>query len=175
MIYSDLTEDDYVVIGDYEWAWASPVNTETRGLNTLYAPEFHEGWGYANDEQLQLLKDALSADIAEDGQFDLFTRQTDNGIEYIHAFEYWNTFYSTVDDVSDISQRIVRSVWAENAGLSPDDFNNSFDYSMAYSMMIQAETFYVRPHAASASIPEPTSILIFALGLLLLSVRDKFL
>lgn len=172
LITSDLTEDNYIVIDDLQWAWASPINVEIWGNNTLYAPELHNGWGYATPAQLELLKAAIRADLA-DNVFELFTRSNSNGTFFVHAFEYWNSFYSSVNETDDVTAEIVRSVWAENDPLAPDSA------SLAYMLMEQADTFYVRVNAqqggGSVDVPEPTTLLIFGFGLIALSLRNKFL
>ncbi|GAA5137846.1 PEP-CTERM sorting domain-containing protein [Thalassotalea piscium] len=172
LITSDLTEDNYVVIGELQWAWASPVNVEIWNNNTLYAPNIHTGWSYASDEQLNLLKAAIREDML-DNVFELFTRTNANGSFYVHAFEYWNSFYSYVDTTEDVEAEIVRSVWAENDPLV------SVNNSLAYMLMEQADTFYVRPNVqgggGSVSVPEPTTIMIFGFCLIALAVRQKFI
>ena len=165
---SDLiTDEHYITVNDIDFAWVSPVNVEIWSFgdyqNILHAPKLHDGWDYATDAEIQMLLDnaPLSAFLKDDGT-------------YRNAVQFWNTLFDDVvyynfadtpiEDSSNLENYLsgkVKSEWTVG-----DMFADTASY----------ETFYVRRNIDSANpIPEPTSILIFALGILLLSVRNKFL
>jgi hypothetical protein len=141
-----IPEDFYIVKGQFEWVWASSVNTETYGQNTLLTPDnFHsgEGWGFATtNEELSALDSLTLSDFT-------------NGNELIHAALYWNTYYMGVnsDNLNDglVSSQLVH------------DTSQFFYY----------DTFYVRD--AQSQVPEPSTLLIFAIALIALSLRKRII
>lgn len=144
LITSDLTADTYVSNNGIDWTWASPVNAEFFSTNQLMAPSFHAGWRYATAEELSYLVNFMSIDD--------FTR-ADGSL--IHSAEYWNTVYTHVDK-SNFENAEISSMW-----------NNSFNRYF--------ETVYVRASQTTpVSVPEPTNIAIFGLGLIVLAFRKKF-
>ncbi|MBA6348450.1 MULTISPECIES: PEP-CTERM sorting domain-containing protein [unclassified Colwellia] len=145
-IISDvIPEEFYIVKGQFQWVWASYVNTEFYDGNQLMSPEdFHlnEGWRFAttNEELFELSELTLSD----------FTN--DNG-SLIEAAIYWNTRYMGVDSLN-LDDSDISSVWVSNV-------HDNFFF----------DTFYVRN--TPAQVPEPTTIMIFAIALIALSMRNR--
>lgn len=150
LITSDLTEDDYITYNGIDWAWASPINVTPYYSNLLMAPEFHDGWRYATEEELNILRTELT--IAD------FTRTDAFGVTYyVEAVEYWNTELTSVDiDVDDFNSGKINSMLTLN-------MPTEWDF----------ETFYVRATNANANVPEPTTLFIFAAGLLGFAIRKR--
>jgi len=147
LITTDLTEKNYINYNGLDWAWASPVNVQINPFdpNVLYAPTFHEGWRFASEIELTILKTQLTI---ED-----FTGIDANGDSFtIQAIEYWNTHYVRFN-VEDFNKDWVNSNWT---------LNPSIDWNY--------ETFYVRD---AAQVPEPSTIMIFAIALIALSLRKR--
>lgn len=145
LITSDLTEDNYITVGNLDWAWASPVNVPLVLDNTLYAPTFHTDWRYAVGNELLILQSLTLEDFE--------VRDVNGNLLYIkQAVEYWNDI-STHIDVSDFNEKMRASAWT-------NDPQNEYNY----------ETFYVRD---VAQVPEPSTLLIFAIALIALSMKKR--
>jgi hypothetical protein len=155
LIKADLTDNNYVTIGDLDWTWASPENSSWVG-NTIYTPLSiigldgwdREGWRHATDAEL--LAFITNRDIS------LFSYEVGGEILYKNSFIYWNT---TLTDVTSVD------VDAFNAGqihtyLVGDNAGSSW----------AEETFYVR---GTTQVPEPSTIMIFAIALIALSMRKR--
>ncbi len=171
-----LTSDHYVTYESDEvtidFAWVSPINVEFWGdpdlatTNQLFAPSLHSGWEYANDADLDILLTNFS--LAD------FTN-TDGS--YKHAVEFWNSVFNDIvirftlnsieyvdkSNLANYSNGLVSSHWV-SSGENGQDAAGS-----------QYETFYVRKTFNSSPTPvnEPTSLLILALALMLLSLRTR--
>ena len=111
IIVTDFTDNDYITYQGIDWTWASPLNVSLLYTNELKAPEFHSGWRYASQDELDILRFELT--LAD------FTR-TDGSLTSNMPAE-WNF-----------------------------------------------ETFYVRDTVSTqpVTVPEPTTLLIFSVGLL---------
>ena len=157
LIKSDLTEDNYVTIGDLDWTWASSENSSWTG-NTIYTPDSiiglagwdREGWRHA--EVFELLAFINNRDITNFSYLNAA-----NETVYKNSFIFWNTSLTDITSVD---------VDAFNAGLIEtylvgDDNGSSWAY----------ETFYVRD--TPSDVPEPSTILIFAIALIALSLRKR--
>ncbi|AOW77500.1 hypothetical protein A3Q34_11910 [Colwellia sp. PAMC 20917] len=146
LITADLTENNYINYKGLDWAWASPVNVEVYGSNRLYSPTLHEGWRFASENELIILKTELTLQD--------FTGIDGSGNEFtIQAIEYWNTHYVRFN-IEDFNNDWVNSSWT----ITP---NIDWNY----------ETFYVRD--TPSDVPEPSTILIFAIALIALSLRKR--
>ncbi|OUR59931.1 hypothetical protein A9Q74_15440 [Colwellia sp. 39_35_sub15_T18] len=167
-----LTSDHYVtyegggVIIDF--AWASPVNVEYWGdpdLNTtnrLYAPELHEGWGYASDSDIDILFANFTIDDFSNGDG-----------SYIQAVSFWNSVFDDIvltlngvvfdGNLLDYTPGKVSSEWA-SSGVDGSQVLGSGN-----------ETFYVRTTIINnpAPIPEPSTLMIFALALIALASKKR--
>lgn len=142
-IKSDEIPDELTVIKDqFEWVWASGVNSEFYLNNTLKSPDFHaaEGWRFATSID----------ELAELATLQLEDFQNDDD-SLIHAALYWNTWLMSVN-ADQFVQR--RSEWAESN-----------------TALWTYETFYVRD--IPSQVPEPSTILIFAIALIALSLRKR--
>ena len=149
-----------------DWAWASSSNVEyiyvtefVNGQevqvldNHFFAPETILGWRLASTSEFNyFLNNIFLSDFTKaDGSF-------------ITAHSFWNT-NDTAPNSDDFNLRDITSTWVENSvldfnrGLMPDNY--WFD------------TFYVRTHQDVQSVPEPTTLLIFSLGLIALVTRKK--
>jgi hypothetical protein len=170
LIDTELTKDDYITYQGIDWAWASPVNVTPYYSNILKAPEYHAGWRYATDIELNILRSEITLDY--------FTRVDSSGLSYyVEAFEYWNTELTGINiDIDDFNNKKINSMLTV-------DIQTEWDY----------ETFYVRnailpsavrnsivPSAvrnsiapAVAQVPEPTTLFIFAAGLLGFTLRKR--
>jgi hypothetical protein len=158
LITSDLTEDNYVTIGELDWAWASSVNVRYDAVldNTLYDPDFHIGWRYATVSELALFKSNSALALSYFAYKDVVTGDT----AYKHALSYWNSNIDELTltrqffiptDIEDFTEGRVQSAILD----SPTHYND--------------QTFYVR----SAQVPEPSTIMIFAIALIALSMRKR--
>jgi hypothetical protein len=142
-IESDNIPDELIVIKDqFEWVWASGVNSELYLNNTLMSPEFHgtQGWRFAKSVD----------ELAELASLQLEDFKNDDG-SLIHAALYWNTWLMSVNSDQFVQRR---SEWAGS--------NTS---------LWTYETFYVRD--IPSDVPEPSTIMIFAIALIALSLRKR--
>jgi len=184
-----LTTDDYIVYNyngiDYDIAWASPVNTEvffidrSYNYNLLFTADYHTGWSFAGENGIPTVNDIFSG-ITGSALLTQFKR--DGG--YVHAFEYWNSFFDSVDDNgANLADKDIASTWdwqtpdnvkieglgtSEKADLADDIFNSG---------NIFYDTFYFRASVAAdpvpKPIPEPATILIFVLGIIALASKKR--
>jgi hypothetical protein len=156
VIITDLTEDTYITYQGYDWTWASSVNTTLNSVtvfgetteaeeNRFEDANFHAGWMEIVTPELEVLFRELT--------IELFTKA--NG-DFIHSVTYWNSIYTHVDAI-DFDTRL---------GAKNDDSDSDTDYF---------ETFYVRTAVvpAVAQVPEPTTLFIFAAGLLGFTLRKR--
>lgn len=146
LIETDLTTKNYITYKNIDWAWASPVSIEIFGSNNiLKAADTHEGWREIDADELLILKNELT--IAD------FTAKDEFGVEYIiQAVEYWNTYFTHVDQANFEAGKI-------SLNLVTDPGSSLRFY----------ETFYVR----DVKVPEPSSIMIFSIALIALSMRKR--
>ncbi len=96
LVSTPLPDAAYITHDGLDWAWASPVNEQWWGSNELMAPDFHEGWRFATDQEM-----ASRPTLAD------FTRPNES---LITASEYWNTYFTHVD-ASDLASGYVSSTW----------------------------------------------------------------
>jgi len=157
LIKSELTEANYVTIGDLDWTWASSENVSWTG-NTIYTPDSIiglAGWdraGWRHAEASELLAFINNRDITNFSYLNAA-----NETVYKNSFIFWNTFLTDVTSVD---------VDAFNSGLIEtylvgDNGNSSW----------ADETFYVRN--TPSEVPEPSTLLIFAIALITLSLRKR--
>ena len=154
IITTDLTADDYVSYKGLDWAWASPVNVEHWGSNILKAPDFHSGWRVATEDELTILRTELGLTA--------FTKENGQGEKtYIEAVQYWNTEFVTIS-LDLVSPYTLSTYDFENDFVSSDWLFYGVDYF---------DTFYVRE--SSISVPEPTTLLIFSIALIIVALRKS--
>ncbi|MBL4940146.1 MAG: PEP-CTERM sorting domain-containing protein [Colwellia sp.] len=152
-LVSNLLGVNYIYYQGYDWAWVSPVNLEDYyGQNTLYAPSIQVNWKFADFNLLNILKTKLSlADF------------TDSNGNIIQAAEFFNSDFDYVD-ADNFKPESISSEW-----IAPDAFMASF--------FGQYETFYVRESSNSnhgpTPVPEPSTLLIFALALITLANKKR--
>jgi len=177
-IPDNLTSNDYIVHNfngiNYDIAWASKVNSERwyfdSEFNTLFAPEIRTGWGYADLNSQTGTLDVFS-DLSGSEILALFTDSND---EYIQAFEYWNSEFSSTDEIADIlAPSRIRSEWV----LTWDEYNS--DYMGVHPYLNEShinnipsasyDTFYIRV----SQVPEPSTLMIFSLGLIALASKKR--
>ena len=176
LITSDLTEDYYFSYQGFDFAWASSANSERTYLagldsNTLLAADFHDGWEFAAPETLGL----LTSNFTGTELLEKFTRSDGS---YKHAFEFWNThFDEVVPDVGtdNIIAKDIKSDWSWSI---PDGevFDELSDMEKFFQHLeIQNtdgtayDTFYVR----KTPVPEPSTLLIFAIALIALASKKR--
>jgi len=151
----DLLNIHFINYGDWDFVWASPINTaDYYGQNTLHNPEIQKNWMFAeeSDEAFYILHNVLTIEH--------FTGTDSSGSTYyIHAAEYFNSNFSYVD-VDDFGMKRSQHV-------AEDDIFKAFKE--------QYETFYVRSVAdrPTAEVPEPATLMIFAVALIALSMRTR--
>lgn len=131
IITTDLAANTYITNNGLDWTWAGPVASTSFGSNELKAPSFHSGWRYATTAELSYLDNILN----------LFYDANNNNAP-IHSAQYWNTYYTHVD----------QSNW--NAG----EIGSGPGYGANWY-----ETVYVRDVSA---VPVPAAAFMFAPALL---------
>lgn len=179
LIQSNITSDSYITYNGIDIAWASKVNSERYYIsldevNVLLTPDVQNGWVYGSTEQLLMLTSLSGNDLLA-----LFTR---NDGSYINAFEYWNTIYSGVDNTNDVLAGQIRSEWVWSIPLN-DDLASKTDsekglqaYEITNTTGSAYDTFYFRVANSNNSgtpVPEPSTLLIFAMGLLALTFKAR--
>jgi hypothetical protein len=164
LITTDLTEDAYITYNNIDWTWASPVNTASWGTNTLYGPELHAGWRYASLTELDVIRSTLTLSA--------FTKKDEqNNDVYIQSVEYWNdVFISLTEDVNPESSVSITNFIGGYISSDPTYYVNSGLGEVNYF-----ERFYVRDIAdrPTAQVPEPSTLMIFAIALIALSLRKR--
>jgi hypothetical protein len=161
-IETDLTEDTYITYGGYDWTWASSVSTTTfEGIdpatnlfvtNIFEDPSVHAGWMFVEGIKLE----SLFAELT-------FANFQTNGM-IIQSAAYWNSDFVHVDSFN----------FDDRTGIKTRDGSVRNYY----------ETFYVRASIAQkvvrfsmaqtpAVVPEPTTLFIFAAGLVGFALRKR--
>ncbi|PCI56407.1 MAG: hypothetical protein COB45_05225 [Gammaproteobacteria bacterium] len=173
---TDTTRGNYITYQGLDIAWASSVNSERMYLsldefNALLAPSTHTGWGFATTEQWDIITALSGSELLA-----LFTRESDKTL--IQAFEYWNTVIDGSTDVFDIANLQIRSNWSWSVPALEDtdnltDVQKTAQFNEIISINTSRfDTFYVR-QTMSTPVPEPTTLMIFSLGLIALVSRKK--
>jgi len=167
LISTDVTEDSFITRGDLDWAWASTIHLveyqEEVGatINYLKEADYHAGWRVVSTEkingvsELDLLRSLTITDFCEydNGVIDVST--------CIQALSFWNTELTAIADI-DISD--FNNGWIKSKSAADNTFEeNEFEW--------MHETFYVRNTVSQ--VPEPSSIMIFAIALIALSMRKR--
>lgn len=154
LITTELSEDTYISYGGYDWTWASPVNVTNyelydfnngKRVNEFKSADFHTGW-------MEIVNTNSNPDLERLFlELELSNFTSNNGF-IINSVSYWNTIITEVD-VDQFGERLGKK----------NDLGNEqyFNY----------ETFYVR--ASVAKVPEPTTLFIFAAGLLGFTLRKR--
>jgi hypothetical protein len=161
LITTELAEDSYISYGGYDWTWASSVNVTNYTKNDFFNPgttientfedaSFHAGWmSFAEGSEIDTLFQQLKlSDFMRNGTA-------------IHSFQYWNSYFSEVDTVFQPNHNDYNEFAFDSRSGKKDDSGN-FDIF---------ETFYVR--ASVAKVPEPTTLFIFAAGLVGFALRKR--
>jgi len=198
--YSIVKHDKYITIKHndgsswLDWAWASSVNvqyydgdgrftydgddklilnSEGKPLdkdnniiseslyNELYAPDHIEGWRKAKPPEFEFFQQYIELD-------DFKTDEKD----YIEATSWWNSLYKKASDNDpdvyvddDAFSGNMTNSWVKGSSYNfADDDIGTSDYDI----------FYVRTHVPT-SVPEPSTLMIFALGLIALASKKKVL
>jgi hypothetical protein len=155
LITTDLADNSYISHEGYDWTWASPVNVSY--LNVV-------GGGFGGDTFENNFEDADFhagwLDFDEMNNPDIYTlfegltlgdfTRIDGSI--IHSAAYWNSYYTDVD----------KAYFDFRLGKKAE----SDDYKFF-------ETFYVR--VTPSQVPEPSTLLIFAIALIALSLRKRII
>lgn len=147
----DLSDDAYTTVGGLDWTWASSINVETRDSNTFEDASFRAdfGWRTLTPEELMILKN----DLTIDAHF----KNIDGSI--IQSLKYWNTDLTVLisDDIENFNDNFIKGVIDNSIS------NQIFQWHY--------ETFYVRD--TPSQVPEPATIMIFAIALIALSMRKR--
>lgn len=153
----DAIDPAYVSYASLDWAWVSPVNEQFWGCQANIANAENYLVTVLNDSGCdnQLLAPEYREGwrYATSVELDMVYNQlgilafmpTQNTL--IQAASYWNTNFTHVD-INDFLSARINSEWG-----------NGFN-----------ETFYVRD---SNPVPEPSTLLIFAMGLIALASKKK--
>jgi hypothetical protein len=173
-----VSQDSYITYDDpntgksWDIAWASDVNSElyfdvNNTYNTLFSANTQIGWTTMPviNGRLEIFSGWSNPDILElfrVGTSDIFT----------NAFEYWNSLYDTPFDVNDALTRGMRSemTLTLNDFIDPTAINYTPDQG-SYNALTVNNTFYFRD--ATVSVPEPSTLMIFALGLIALASKKR--
>jgi hypothetical protein len=138
---------NYITRFGYDWAWASPVNVESYVVNAASSLT-NTLYGPGVQKNWTFASDDLLKILREQLFIEDFTA-TDGSGTIIQAAQFFNSYYEDV-----------------NVG----DFNTkSSQFNSGSSMFNLFETFYVRP----SQVPEPSTLMIFALGLIALVSKKK--
>jgi hypothetical protein len=157
------SENNHVSIDGLDWIWASSVNEQgfvgmplrPGEVNIISGPS--DGWRYAEEDELVNLRNAILLD--SDFYLGLFTN--DDGT-YKHALSDWNshltnlTLFGGFGSISDLDNFKAGQI---NSRISANP-----DAEWQY------ETFYVR---GTTQVPEPSTIMIFAIALIALTMRKR--
>jgi hypothetical protein len=124
--------------------------------NQMFAPDYlNDGWMFF--EQIDGLDVSLVVDLFNDAKFNDLS---DSG--YINAFSYWNTTTDLTAMIAQINSFSFSAIsdWTQLSPIGANPFQTGDEY---YS-----NVFYVRE---SQPVPEPSTLLIFAIGLIGLAAR----
>jgi len=134
--------------------------------NELYAPDHIEGWRVATEDEFTFFQ--LNIGISD------FRDEKNN---LIHATSFWNSLYTDGGDISIDAFESEASIfngtgyktssWAEGSffDFSAPDITGDISWY---------DTFYVRTHSSDLTpVPEPSTLMIFALGLIALASKKK--
>lgn len=183
----DVSQDSYITYYDgstdtsWDIAWASDVNSELffegEIYNTLFSADTHAGWTTmpvnGQTGELELFVGWDGSDILS-----LF----ENGNSYIHAFQYWNSeFISPLDGESGYADIVSEQIRSEMS-ITWSEYTSIPDYSALSINNITGasfDTFYFRKSTDQINnttpVPEPSTIMIFALGLIALVSKKRLL
>ncbi|OUR77239.1 hypothetical protein A9Q75_15390 [Colwellia psychrerythraea] len=196
----DISDNYYVSYNGYDIMWVSATsyqflwsgfeptdiqysdyqdtvyqNTDTQNniiYNQLLSSNFNGGdWQYFEELGLTGSANDFLIDIYE-SEFGLYTNGvsllTDlfyEGGQYKHAFEFWNaTTENSLLILDDIQFNGDFSFASQREHESGEDWDAEFKNS-----------FYIRQSAPTQPVPEPSTLMIFALGLVALASRKKLL
>jgi hypothetical protein len=168
IIESDLTDQHFITYNEIDWTWASPVNATSWGNNTLYGPEAHAGWRYATQDELNILRYTLTPSA--------FLKTDENGQDYyVQSVEYWNDVFTSITLSGDVDGGV--SITNFSDGFITSGFSyNGYYHDMGFEEVDFWETFYVRDVAdrVTTQVPEPSTLAIFAIALIALSLKKRF-
>jgi hypothetical protein len=154
-LFEHLLGVNYITRDGYDWVWASSVNVENfDGQNTLHAPQLQKNWQFATGDFFDVLIDDLT-----------IMDFTNGDGEYIHAAQFFN---SNFDEIADTFSPFIFTL----------DFVSSEFYTFAFNDdEASYDTFYVRDSNLRPSlvVPEPTTLMIFTLGLIALVSKKRLL
>lgn len=182
----EVSQDSYITHYDantgtnWDIAWASDVNSELffEGgyYNTLFSADTHVGWT------------TMPVDVSS-GRLELFVNMNDSEIwdlfrigsttTFIHAFEYWNSVF--LSPLSADPSSLGLDLRSEMT-LTLNDFKNidTINYDRTANNHFDgtiANTFYFRESIVQPdntnSVPEPSTLMIFALGLIALASKKR--
>jgi hypothetical protein len=158
----------------WDIAWASDVNSELyfEGYiyNTLFAANTQTGWTTMpvdeSSGQLELFLGWDNSAILE-----LF--RVGSSTNFTHAFEYWNSEF--ISPLNPDPSSYVAPIRSEMI-LTLDDLKNTstINYKIDGNNNYEgstAHTFYFRE--STVSVPEPSTLMIFALGLIALASKKR--
>jgi hypothetical protein len=152
-LIADLPKSTYFSQGGYDWTWASPVNVTTQNFGGGFGggPAFTNTFEDADFHTGWMeFDEIINPDIY--ALFEALTvgdfTRTDGSI--IHSAVYWNSYYTGVDK----TQFDMRK-GKKNDNLPINNY----------------ETFYVRN--TPSQVPEPSTIMIFAIAIIALSLRKR--
>ena len=168
-----------------DWAWASSVSVQYDGefeydgsgnlifdssgnpipvtpggtYNELFEPGHIEGWRTAESDEFSF--------FLSDVKIDSFIDKEGN---YIVATSFWNSLYKDATRVSEdaFTSNYRTNLWVEGSVF--DWSNLPVDYESDTSYY---DTFYVRNHVDPQPVPEPSTLLIFAMGLIALVSKQR--
>jgi len=184
LITEDLTEDNYATIGQLDWAWASVINSNGATENTIFGPtdvfdsSLNVTWRYATENELSTFIGLILSD--PDYYLDLFTLKDDFGnilkddqdlVQYKHAIPFWNSVYEDLYSGISAGGGNTDNFKAGEIKSNLTTFTGSFNPFIPGPEDWYYETFYVRD--TPSQVPEPSTIMIFAIALIALSMRKR--
>lgn len=183
---TSITSEDYIVYNyagvDYDIVWASNVNTQrwytdrSYNFNTLFAPSFYENsrWAYAGEDDIPDLLTIFSGLSGAEVE-SLFIINNN----YVHAFSHWNSVFDDVINNNDILNKDIKSTWSWFAPEPDINLNDMSEKKLQRTEILSTsgatyDTFYVRKTNSPVLVPEPSTLIIFALGIMMLVSKRRF-
>jgi hypothetical protein len=186
----EVSQDSYIIYKDstgksWDIAWASDVNSElyfegslsSGGIfNTLFSADTHVGWTTMPfDETEGVLEFFVGWEASEIEELFIID-PTAPTPTYKHAFEYWNSVFSEPLVGFDFNPELIRSDMA----FTWNDYKGTIDASLLGNNDAGGatfDTFYFRESnvqtGSTAQVPEPSTLMIFALGLIALASKKR--
>lgn len=175
LLTEDLLNVKFITLGGWDFVWASPVNIQeyvSNVSNTLYAPTVQKNWDFAENhlDALDILINQLTITNFINPDNDVIIQGTEyfnSTFDYVDVddFDQKRSTFTSADDPFGFMTEQSDTFFVRNVADRPDPANPDEP---------EAPVFPDSPEAEDpVTVPEPTSLMIFALGLIALSVRVR--